>query len=189
MKFQLKKRENKMSEKEAVAITIRTALPSDAAGVLDHIRQTSLETGFMTVGAEGPGITPEEEKRHLENIDESENNFLLLALDDEIIIGMASIKGSASPKIKHIGELGISILKEYWGMGLGTLLVKDLIEWAESSQVIKRLELTVQKRNERAIHVYEKLGFEQEAIMKRGVKDDGVYRDVCLMSRLIGEAD
>lgn len=176
-----------MSEKQAVAISIRPASPNDAAGVLAHVSQTSKETSFLTMENEGPNITAEAEKHHLEKINESDNNFLLLALDGDNIVGMASIKGGSSPKVEHIGELGVSIVKDYWGMGLGTLLLEDLIEWAAATGVIKRLELTVQARNKRAIHVYEKLGFLQEAVMQRGVKDDdGSYLDVCLMSLLIG---
>jgi len=70
-------------------------------------------------------------------------------------------------------------------MGLGRLMIEDLIDWAQESEVIKRLQLQVQHRNTRARAMYESLGFDLEAIMKYGVKDAGEYLDVCQMSRLV----
>ena len=50
----------------------------------------------------------------------------------------------------HVGEIGLSILKDYWGMGLGSLLLEELLEWISEVGLLTRLELTVQARNERA---------------------------------------
>jgi len=67
--------------------------------------------------------------------------------------------------------------------------VDELIYWSQETGIIRRLELTVQARNQRAIHVYQKLGFNEEAIMPRGVFEDGEYLDVCLMSKMIDGID
>ena len=66
------------------------------------------------------------------------------------------------------------------------MLMEAALDWAEHSNTIRRLELTVQKRNKRAIHIYQKFGFEIEGLKKRGVKTkDGEFLDVCLMGKLI----
>lgn len=174
---------------EKVDVVIREAVPKDAEGILAHLSSTALETGYMTMGEEGPGITVEEEQEQLAKLYESDNNVLLVALIDGKIVGTASIHGSSSPKLKHIGEVGIVIAKEYWGFGLGTTMMEELIYWANEQSKLKRLELTVQARNKTARHLYEKLGFQLEAIMPRGVRDNGEYLDVCLMSMMIGEID
>lgn len=172
---------------EEVDVVIREAIPDDAEGLLQHLAKTATETGFMTMGEEGPGISVEEEKEQLARIYASENNTLYVALVNEEIIGTASIHGNSSPKLQHIGEIGIVIAKDYWGFGLGTAMLEELLHWAHESEVIKRLELTVQARNTKARRLYEKFGFQLEAIMPRGVKDQGEYLDVCLMSMMIGE--
>lgn len=60
------------------------------------------------------------------------------------------------------------------------------LDWAEQTPMIRRLELTVQARNSRAVHLYEKFGFKIEAAKERGAKTkDGEFLDVYLMSRLI----
>lgn len=172
-------------KKEKIDIVIREAIPDDAKEVLRFLEGVATETGFLSYGAEGLAISEEDEKYFIENILNSENNLLLVAILGEQIIGTASVKAEAKPKMKHIGEIGISISKDFWGFGLGTMLMEELIIWAEESEVIRRLELTVQDRNQRAIHLYEKMGFEQEGLLKRGVYDDGEYLDVQLMSKMI----
>ncbi|MBT2731964.1 GNAT family protein [Carnobacterium sp. ISL-102] len=169
-------------------IKIREAIPSDAKKLLNHLQKIALETGYMTMGSEGPGQTIEAKQKEIKLILESDVTVLLVALDKEEIIGIAEVHGNKSPKLKHIGDISISIAKDYWGIGLGTMMMEQLIEWANSpSSHLKRVELTVQARNERARHLYEKMGFKLEAIMPRGVKDEDDYLDVCLMSMMIGE--
>lgn len=170
---------------EALDIVIREAKPSDAESLLQHLKTTATETGFMTMGKEGPRITANEEKKQLARLQASCNNVLLVAVHQEEVIGSASVHADSSPKIEHIGEVGIVIAKEYWGLGLGTLMLEEILDWATNSDIIKRLELTVQARNKKARHLYEKMGFQLEATMQRGVKDEGQYHDVCLMSKLL----
>ncbi len=169
-----------------LTITFREAVPSDAEQLLEVTKKIGSETEFLVMDENGMSLTPELLAHQLDALYESENNVLLLALAGEQIIGTASIKADSHYRVSHIGEIGISILKEYWGMGIGTLLMEELIEWAKESQTIYRLELTVQARNERAVHIYEKMGFEVEARMPRGARSDaGEFLDVYLMRYLI----
>ena len=48
--------------------------------------------------------------------------------------------------------------KAYWNQGLGQILLEEGIEWAHSTGVLRKLVLNVQVRNERAVHLYKKLG-------------------------------
>lgn len=169
-----------------VEFTIREAIPGDAVEILRTLKTIGSETPFLVMDEKGLEMTPVEMSENLANLYESPNNLLMVALADEQVIGTASVKASSKKRMEHIGEIGISILKDYWGFGLGSLMMEELIEWAKESGVIRRLELTVQQRNQRAVHVYEKIGFKTETIMARGAKtDDGEFLDVHLMSRMI----
>lgn len=170
---------------EAIDCIIREAIPNDAEQILDLLNETATQTGYMTQGPEGVGISVEEEAKQLAEIYDSLNNSIFVAIVDDRIIGIASIHGSDKPKIEHIGEVGIVIDKAYWGFGLGRMMMEELLAWADESPVLSRLELKVQERNTRARHLYEMLGFNLEAIMERGVKDDGQLLNVCLMSKMI----
>ncbi|MBM7689556.1 GNAT family N-acetyltransferase [Enterococcus ureilyticus] len=169
-----------------VEFTIREAIPDDATEILQALKIIGSETPFLVMDEKGMGMTSAEMSENLANLYESVNNVLMLALADGKVIGTASVKASSKKRMEHIGEIGISILKDYWGFGLGSLMMEELIEWAKESKVIRRLELTVQHRNQRAVHVYEKIGFQTEAIMARGAKtDEGELLDVHLMSLMI----
>jgi len=171
---------------EAIELTIREAIPDDAENLLRTLNQIRQETDFLTMDENDVNISVEFEKHYLDNIYQSENNTLILALDGEKIIGTVSIHAESQWRVKHIGEIGISIVKEYWGLGIGNILIDEAIYWAKESGIIKRLELTVQARNERAIHLYQKHGFQTECVMQRGAVDAaGNFLEVALMSLLI----
>ncbi|MDR2834382.1 MAG: GNAT family N-acetyltransferase [Streptococcaceae bacterium] len=171
---------------EEINLIIRQAIPDDAENLLYTLNQIRQETDFLTMDENDVNISIEFQRHQLENIYESENNVLILAFDGEKIIGSISVHANSQHRIKHIGEIGISILKEYWGLGLGSILLEEAIYWAKESGIIRRLELTVQKRNQKAIHLYEKFGFQTETIMQRGAVDEqDNFLDVHLMSLLI----
>lgn len=169
-----------------VEITLREAIPEDAEKLLQLSKQVSLETDFLIMDERGMNLSSELLAGELAAIYESESNYLLLAFADQEVIGAASIRASDEERIAHIGEVGVFIAKEYWGMGLGTLLMEELIDFANESSIIARLELTVQSRNQAAVHLYEKIGFETEGLLKRGAKSlQGEYLEVRLMSLMI----
>ena len=56
-----------------------------------------------------------------------------------------------------------------------------MIDWADHTPEIRRLELTVQARNERAVHLYQKFGFDIEGTKKRGARTkNGEFLDRCV---------
>lgn len=172
--------------KEAVDVLIREAVPDDAEELLAVTKQIGSETDFLIMDEAGLAMDAIDLSYHLERIFESDNNILFITTIDEKIVGTASIKAESNQRICHIGEIGISILETYWGFGLGTLMLEELVEWAKENPKIRRLELTVQERNQRAIHLYQKFGFQTEGILARGVKSEqGEFLDVRLMSLLI----
>ena len=72
--------------------------------------------------------------------------------------------------LSHTAYIVICILKDYSGKGVGTAFFKNLDNWAKESDII-RLELTVERHNKTARHLYEKSGFEIEGIRK--IKNNG----------------
>jgi len=166
--------------------TIRAAIPSDAQALVTVMSKINRETSFLVLDEHGLALNPDTLANNLAAIYTSDNNCLFLALLDEQIIGMASVAAASQARIEHVGEVGISLVKAYWGYGLGTVLLEEILQWAQASSIIRRLELKVQCHNHRAIHLYEKMGFKTEAILSRGAKtDQGTFLDVQLMSLLI----
>ena len=165
-----------------VAVTIRPTQPTDAPQLLQVMKKIGSETDFLIMDEHGLSLTEEQLAMQLGAFLESKNNLSLVALAGEKIIGMASVLAEDNPRVAHIGE----VLKEYWGMGLGAAMMEEIIWWAENSGVIRRLELTVQARNKRAIHLYQKFGFIKEGKMQRSfLTRQNEFIDAYLMALLI----
>lgn len=61
-------------------------------------------------------------------------------------------------KVRHRAEFGISVVKKYWGLGIGKALLTSCIECAKTAGY-SQLELKVVAENERAVSMYERAGF------------------------------
>jgi ribosomal protein S18 acetylase RimI-like enzyme len=83
--------------------------------------------------------------------------------------------------MRHVGTLGMGVLKDFRGRGIGRRLIEETI--AQATQLgFEKLELTVHASNERAIALYRRVGFTEEGRRKRGWFVDGIYDDLILMA-------
>ena len=99
---------------------------------------------------------------------ESPNETELIAIIDGKVAGTAGIEAVGKKyKVKHRAEFGISVLKEYWGLGLGKALTKTCIQCAKNAGY-DQLELNVVADNDRALSLYRSLGFEEFGRNPRG---------------------
>ena len=81
--------------------------------------------------------------------------------------------------------MGISVRKEYWGCGLGSYLMQLAIDQTRTNG-FEQLELGVFSDNTRAIHLYEKVGFERCGTIPHAFKlKDGTYRDEIMMVKML----
>ena len=72
--------------------------------------------------------------RDLEEKVKSPNETELIAIVDGKVAGTSGIEATGKKyKVKHRAEFGISILREYWGLGLGKALTKACIQCAEDA--------------------------------------------------------
>lgn len=85
---------------------------------------------------------------------------------------------------KHVGVVGIVIKKDFRELGIGTAIMRVLIEQAEKMG-LKILTLTAFASNKRAIHVYEKVGFTQTGLIPKKHLKQGKYIDEVIMTKLL----
>lgn len=167
-------------------LLIREAEPKDAAELVTFLNRVSLETDFTSLDGDGILLTSEEMEIFLNKQASSDNQLTLLAFLNDEIAGIVNITADQRKRVRHIGDLFIVIGKRYWNNGLGNLLLEEVIEWAQASGILRRLQLTVQTRNLAAVHLYQKHGFVIEGRQERGAYiEEGEFVDVYLMGRLI----
>jgi RimJ/RimL family protein N-acetyltransferase len=161
--------------------TIREAVKEDAEKLIRYIENIAHESDYLTFGPGEIDITKDLEERIIEEHQNTDNKiFLVVELDNEII-GCLNFAGGRRERLKHTGEFGVSVKKKYWNMGIATQLIKELINWANESNIISKINLKVREDNERALRLYEKLGFIREGRVTREFYVDGKYYDVIIM--------
>ena len=111
-------------------------------------------------------------------------NPQLVAEIDGRIVGWCDIRRSLMPVHAHVGNLGMGILPELRGQGIGERLIREAIAAARAAG-FERIELHVYARNAVAEALYRKVGFVREGTLVRGKKLDGEYEDVHVMGLLL----
>ena len=167
-------------------LLIREAEIEDAAELVSFLNRVSVETDFTSLDRDGILMTDTEMELFLDKQAHSENQITLLALLNDEIAGLVNITADQRKRVRHIGDLFIVIGQKYWNNGLGSLLLEEVVEWAQASGILRRLQLTVQTRNQAAVHLYQKHGFVIEGRQEHGAYiEEGEFIDVYLMGRLI----
>ena len=86
----------------------------------------------------------------------------------------------------HIAYLGgVAMHPDYAGKGYGFLMMLAIIDYGKALG-LKRIELSTAVTNEKAIHLYKKVGFREEGIMQNYtyLKNENRYLDEMLMAYL-----
>lgn len=166
-------------------IIIQEAEKKDAAALIQYVRQIADETDFLTFDSSEFNKTIEEEELIIEQHKMAKNRIFIIAFLNNKIIGILNVNSSKKKRLEHIGEFGMSVLKEYWNQGVGGSLLKFMINWAEKSDVIKKLNLKVLVENESAIRLYKKNGFILEGTVRRDIKLNDSFHDTYQMGLLI----
>ena len=107
-----------------------------------------------------------------------------VALDGSNVVGWADIFPAWADAVKHCGSLGMGVLAAHRGQGIGERLLRACLIKAKASDMT-RVELEARADNERAIRLYERVGFAHEAIKRNAMRFDGVYYDAVQMSLLL----
>lgn len=146
------------NEKEAF---LRNGDAKDGKEVLDVFNQTHGETDYLLSYPDENSFNEDQEAKFLDGKANSESEIEIVAVVNGRIVGTAGIESLGNKyKMRHRAELGIGILKEYWGLGLGEALTKACIKCAKEAGYLQ-LELNVVAENTAAIALYKKLGFEE----------------------------
>ncbi|MGT2910350.1 N-acetyltransferase family protein [Streptococcus cameli] len=169
-------------------VRFEEAQSADAPFILNLLQQVQKESDFLIYNDAMSAMDIGVFASSLQEQYEAEDRFCLLAKIEQQVIGVINIMTERHCQLNHIGDVFVVVSKDYWGQGIGRILLEESIIWASYSGIIRRLELTVQARNQRAVSLYEKMGFEIEGTKQRGAKTkDGDFLDVYMMSRMIDE--
>lgn len=168
--------ERQFTMKNGKTALLRSPRGEDAEAMLAYIRAMSAETEFVGRYPEEITETLEYEKEFLEECAASKNSIQISAFVDGQLAGNASINPySGRLKLRHRADFGIAVLQPWWGLGLGRVLTQACLEMAEKMG-FAQVELSLLKKNEKGLKLYESVGFEVWGELKNGFHlKDGTY--------------
>jgi len=159
---------------------VRSKQESDAEEFCRVLPRMFAESDFLLFMDGEFKLTVEEEREYLRKSIQP-NALSLAAVVDGRIVGSASARPGEHRRVAHQAELGLGVLKEFWGLGLGRMLTEVALEWGRA-RGLRKLNLRVWDDNVRAHELYRKLGFVEEGRLHGDIlRRDGRYSDSIVM--------
>ena len=153
-----------------------------AAGLRAAISSVARERHFL-VSLEG--FSPEETRAFVQSV---LNGWGVqrLALHGDRVVGWCDIRRSPYVGFEHTGVLGMGVVRDWRGRGLGRRLLEATV--ADSAGLfLARIELEVFASNLAALRLYERFGFVREGVKRRARILDGSADDIICMAWLRDE--
>ena len=166
--------------KDGSTLIIRPFEEKDAEDAVAYMHTVCAETTFLSYEAGEFAFTVEQERAFIKSLENAPQSCILGGFVNGVLVANTNIQGQTKARLKHTCAIGISVQKAFWGLGVGSALLTEVIERAKAGGV-KVVHLTVNADNERAISLYKKFGFELAGTHKGELFINGEYSDMLAM--------
>ena len=113
-------------------LTIVQAEKKDAEALLKYRNAIGVESDNLTFGREGSGTTLEAQEAFIQKTRKDEGSVIYVGKIDGEIVALGSITAYDKPRIRHRGELGLTVRKPYWNQGIATKMMQALMGFAKA---------------------------------------------------------
>jgi RimJ/RimL family protein N-acetyltransferase len=159
--------------------TLRLARPTDARALARLFTAVRSEGRWLVTPPSA--ISEPSETFWIGEMVRSERGCAFVAEADAEIVGNVLISIEQSVVSDHVGTLSIAVADGWRDVGIGTALMEAALDWARERGLAK-VALGVFPDNERAIAVYERVGFVHEGLRRRQYRSGDGFRDEVLMA-------
>ena len=163
-------------------ITVRPAVPADAASFLESYRSVAAEERFIRTERVTFSVR-RIRGRFRRSWTDAEATIVAVAGDR--VVGSLGVRRDDHPVTRHVATLGMHVVADWRGRGIGSALLADAIAWARWAGV-EKLELSVYPDNTAAIALYRRFGFVEEGTLLRHSRKSFGYVDELLMGLWVG---
>jgi len=147
------------------------------------IYQKVLSEGTYTSAIRGQSALDKYEHLPQDEVDKRRALTLLAEVDGKLV-GYVTIDESIWDLSRHVGELGIAVLPESRGLGVGSALLNSALHLA-SEKGFKKIGLSVFQTNKRAINLYLKFHFKKVGRRRKQFNLNEEYIDEIMMEKFI----
>ena len=170
--------------KDGRTCTFRRPTDADAEELCGFVAQVDAETDFLNRFPGEFDKTVEQEREFIREYSDDQEAVFFVAEAEGRLIGSAGARRLKLKRFRHHAELGLSVFKAFWGLGIGRKMMDCTLAWGKR-RGLRKMYLKVAAHNERAIALYRSLGFEEESRLREYVlRADGTYGDMIIMARL-----
>jgi putative acetyltransferase len=168
--------------KEVPDTEIRPARLEDAADIAAIRREDGVHENILALTSERTSDV----RRFLSALCRDDRAFV--AEGEDGLTGMAVLLRSTAPRRAHCASIEVMVGAESQGVGVGSALLKRLLDEADHELRLHRLELLVLADNKAALSLCRNNGFSIEARRKHAAVRNGKFADEFLMARIRAEA-
>ena len=157
----------------------------DINGIIEYLNVSAGETEFILRYPEECGkYTYDAEKEIIDRMNASETEAMLICIVDGKVAGNCGIKFNTNMKTRHRAGVAIALCKEFWNLGIGTVMFEEMEKLALTNPYVKILELDFIEGNTRARALYEKMGYKITGIRPDAIcLKDGTLKDEYMMQK------
>ncbi|UCC28890.1 MAG: GNAT family N-acetyltransferase [Phycisphaerales bacterium] len=165
------------------ACVMRPMTEDDAEELCAVLPKMHSESDFLNYLPGEFSKTVEEEKEYVREHTTMPGSLAVAAEVDGCIVAVGGARSPEFKRMAHHAELGLVVLKEFWGLGIGRKIMETIIEWGLRRR-LRKMYLKVYADNDRAINLYRLLGFVEEGHLRQDIqRGDGTYGDTLIMAR------
>jgi len=110
---------------------------------------------------------------------------MLLAFDDDKVVGHIDIRAHAEAHTAHRALLGMGVDVTARGKGLGHTLIESIFNWTATHTDIEYIDLWVLTNNQSAYRLYQRTGFVKCGEISDMFRIDGKPQAYCMMSKAV----
>lgn len=179
--------ERTLTLRDGRTAVLRSPREADIPSLLELLRNVAGETDFLMRYPEETGeYTAEREQAFIETVNGDAHDAMALCVVDGRVVGSCSTSTSHRIKLRHRAGIGISVLRDFWGQGIGTALMETVIEAARKNPNLLQIELEFLEDNARARQLYEKLGFRIVSVHPNAIqlKDGTLHHEYLMVKEL-----
>ena len=169
-------------DKKRLNYSVRQLKPKDIPRYLALTKINDKESNFLGSSPEDRRIPP---MQLLQSISSGRMVIFVVEMAGQLVgqLGMYW-RRTRNKKLGHCMNLGLAVMKDYWGNGMGTALMNACEDWARMNQIV-RLELEVVCKNESAVALYKKCGYDIEGTKRKSMMIEDEYVDEYLMAKIL----
>ena len=157
-------------------VMVRPARAGDARGLRELVEQVASEGRYIrTEGRPAMAALRRRVRRGW-----TRSGAELVAIAGGKQVGHLGIVREGHPGLRHVASLGMAVLPEWRGKGIGAALMSEAFRWARWAGV-EKISLTVFPHNVRAAGLYRRFGFVEEGRLVRHTKKTSGYDDEIVM--------